>query len=292
MAQNATELRRETLISIRDYEAQMDALIATYIADIERASLAYSDRPKTFERVSIGIIAAFLIAFERLSINANRVVASNYAAYVQNLVGQRLTKAGAVSAYSSLSNTAIRYPQNVANTFLSRRNPYDGLTFHRRIVTLQKGSERIVNGLLNIGIADGRSVNQVARAIQGYIDPRSQAGTRFTSGSTLNYRAIQAGKKLPKGSIRYNAVRIGRSEIMQTYDRAANAFFSNKKWSKGWSWHLSNTHSKRDECDNLAENSPHKRQPDRPHPQCVCDVRPVVLTVNELSDLVFAGVLT
>jgi len=291
MATTATELRRELLIGIRDYEDQMEALIATYNSDLERASLFNANNFDRFEIVAAGIIAAFLVDFARISVSANTTIATQYATYVMNSTGVRLSRAGAVQSYSALNRLSISVPQAVSDSFLTRRNIYDGRTFTGRLKTLQAGSERIVRGLISEGVASGRSVNDVARSIQHYIDPSSQAGRRFTRGNGINYTAIQKGKRLPKGSIRYNAVRIARSEIMRTYDLASNAFYKDKPYARGWTWNLSNTHRGYDGCDILSQNSPHDKLPARPHPQCTCDPRPVVITVADLRNLVNSGLI-
>ena len=184
-----------------------------------------------------------------------------------------------------------KYVESIDKGVLGRKHPIDGRSIEQRIVTLKRGSEKVVKGLLDIGLNADMSVNQVARAIQSYIDPLSQAGTRVTAGNAINYRAVPIGKTLPKGSIRYNAVRIARSEIMQTYDQASNDYFKDQPWTDGWDWFLSNTHAGEDGCDVLANSNPHKELPRRPHPQCTCDARAHVASLKEFEQLVKSGAI-
>lgn len=184
-----------------------------------------------------------------------------------------------------------KFSDGVAANVLTRRHPADGRNITQRIVTLRRGSDRVVQGLLDLGLSNDLSVNQIARAIQGYINPASQAGARFTAGNATNYKAVKIGKTLPKGSIRYNAVRIARSEMMLTYDIAAKQYYDGQPWSDGWDWILSNTHPAADDCDVLAAQSPHKELPRRPHPQCTCDARPHVITLKEFERLVKSGAI-
>lgn len=189
------------------------------------------------------------------------------------------------------SSTASKYALEVEANVLKRKSLYDGKSIEQRIVTLQKGNAKVVEGLLKIGIDNNMSVNNVARAIQNYIDPLSQAGGRFTAGNAVNYKAVPIGRTLPKGSIRYNAVRIARTEIMQTYDQASKDYYDRQEWGQGWDWVLSNTHSTPDGCDDLANASPHKELPKRPHPQCTCNPRPRVPTLKDFERLVKSGQL-
>lgn len=184
-----------------------------------------------------------------------------------------------------------KYADEVERTILTRKSLYDGKSIESRIVTLQRGNAKVVEGLLKIGIDADMSVNNVARAIQNYIDPLSQAGKRFTAGNAVNYKAVPIGRTLPKGSIRYNAVRIARTEIMQTYDQASKDYYDNQEWKQGWDWELSNTHKGPDQCDVLARQSPHKTLPERPHPQCTCNPRPRVPSIKEFERLVKSGEL-
>lgn len=192
---------------------------------------------------------------------------------------QRRAGVAASSAYSNA----------VERSVLTRISPYDGRNIEQRIVTLNRAHTQMVEKLIAQGIDDGLSVNQLARSIQNYIDPRSQAGRRFTAGNGINYRAVPIDKRLPKNNIRYNAVRIARTEIMTTYDIAASRYYQDQPWTSGWDWILSNTHAGQDDCDTLAEQSPHETLPDRPHPQCACNARPRVATLSEFEQLVRDG---
>lgn len=188
-------------------------------------------------------------------------------------------------------SSSSKYADEVEAKILGRKSLYDGKSIDQRIVTLQKGNAKVVEGLLKIGIDNDMSVNNVARAIQNYIDPLSQAGGRFTAGNAVNYKAVPIGRTLPKGSIRYNAVRIARTEIMQTYDEASKDYYDRQEWGQGWDWVLSNTHGTPDGCDDLANASPHKDLPKRPHPQCTCNPRPRVPSLADFERLVKSGKL-
>lgn len=187
------------------------------------------------------------------------------------------------------SSALPKYGTDKGAAVLKRVNPYDKGTIEHRIVTLKRGNERIVRAMVRQGFKDGLTVNQVARSIQNYVNPMSQAGMRFTAGNGINYKAVQAGKNLPKGAIRYNAVRIARTEMMLTYDQAMYDYYNGKPWSRGWKWLLSNTHAGYDDCDVLAKGSPYKKPQARPHPQCTCDQQPDIIGLDEFERLVKNG---
>ena len=196
--------------------------------------------------------------------------------------GKPITMAQAQKLAGEVASS--RYADDVAENILTRKSLYDAKSINQRIVTIQRGNERVVADLLKYGIDQNISVNQLARSIQDYVKP-----AKVTRGNAVNYKTIQAGKKIPKGSINYNAVRIARTEIMQTYDQAARDFYDDKPWLQGWDWFLSNTHAGQDDCDTLAAQSPHKKLPDRPHPQCTCNPQPRVPTLKEFGELVKSG---
>lgn len=366
MATTENQLRRELLTEISATNKAIDKLLAVAVASIAVAARNYKNDPKRFQKAVLTAIAVYWASYALLTKTSNKAVAQAFVTYVDNTVGVKMLKVGAVQSYIDQTQqlpTAVRpkgdlqlkleaahnagnkaeearlnklvdasmrtdagmstkvrdeflkamragkpitmaeaqkrageaasskYADTVEKTVLSRKNPFDNKSTAQRIVTLKKGNEKIVRDLITQGIDKHLSVNQLARSIQQYIDPLSQAGKRFTAGNAVDYRAVQAGKKLPKGSIRYNAVRIARSEIMQTYDRAAEDYYKDQPYFTGWNWFLSNTHTGFDDCDTLANSNPHKTMPDRPHPQCTCDVRPNVASLSEFERLVKSGAI-
>lgn len=286
MATTQRQLRCELLTGIRDAETDIDSLLAELNREIARAARQTSDKKAFRQRVVVALVA-FWGAYRLLQPKVNASVASSVISYVDASVGRTLMRVGASRTYQSLKlNT---YADTIAKTVLTRKNVYDDITMRHRIVTLRRGSEKVVRDMINRGFAQGLTVNDVARSIQHYVNPMSQAGKRFTAGNGIDYRAVAKGRNLPKGAIRYNAVRIARSEMMLTYDEAMIDYYQDKPWSKGWRWVLSNTHVGEDICDIMAKNSPYKEPQSRPHPQCTCDQQPDVMSLSEFEQLVKSG---
>ncbi len=289
MATTENGLRRELLVGIRDNELAITALLAIAIAQINAAARKNKNNPKRFERDAVQAIVVFWAGYQLLSKKSNRVVATAFAEYVDATVGVQLDKVGATKTLAKVTKITNNYADDVFKGVLTRRNAFDNLTINQRITTLKRGSERVVRGLLNIGLNNDMSINQIARSIQHYIDPASPTGKRFTRGNGTDYRTVPTGRNLPKGSIRYNAVRIARTEMMHTYDIAAKDFFDKQPWGGLWDWFTSNSHKHADFCDVLQSQNPHNRLPDRPHPQCTCNPRPRVPSLKEFEQLVKSG---
>lgn len=286
------EIRRDFLTAVRDYDAEIDQLLIDTQAEIIRAATENQNDTDAFTAAVSLIMVGFYTAFSRISVNANRVVADRYAGFVQRETVDVLERVGAPKLAKSLNDRAIKYPTLVADRFLTRQSPYDKKSFNNRIVTMKRASDQMVKKMVAIGIKKGLSVNDVARSIQHYVDPTSQAGRRFTAGNGINYKAVPLDRRLPKMAIRYNAVRLARTEIMQTYRDSAGEFYDDQPYNKGFRWVLSNSHRVKDVCDEYAKRT-YRRREDVPlgHPQDMCDVQPIPVTMRELSRLVSAGAI-
>lgn len=100
------------------------------------------------------------------------------------------------------------------------------------------------------------------------------------------------------GGMRYASMRLARTEINNAYHAIAVNAAAEKPWVTGMKWHLSGSHPKADECDELAHEDkfklgpgvfPPKDVPRKPHPQCLCQVTPVVVDEDEFLDNLVGG---
>lgn len=287
MAETLRELRIEALQRVAGYDRATQRVLNKYIREVDVLAKRFANDIPRFRREVDALFNRMYVDFATVSVTQNAAMASVVATYVDATLVTALRDAGARRTAAAIGRSSDGYAERIGNLFMSRRHPADGRTFSSRIVTLQRGSETVVDRLIELGIRRGNSVNDIARAIQGYIDPSSPGGRRVTAGNGVNYRMVPTNKKIPKGSIKYNAVRIARSEVMQTYDAAMAHYYDNKAWSGGWNWRLSNTHKVFDTCDELVGY--HKTLPERPHPQCTCDPQPVVPSMDEFAKLVAQG---
>lgn len=284
------QIRREFLIRVREYDTEISDALAQLQLDVEKAAKQYPNDPDAFTTAVSLLIVGFYTAFTAMSVNVTRDVALVYSNYVDKTIVTMLDDAGAPKSAKALRDKTVKFPTLATNRMKSRKNPYDGKTFDNRIVTLKRASDQIVQKIVARGIADGKSVNDVARSIQNYIDPTSKSGRRYTRGNGINYKAVQLDRRLPKTAIRYNAVRIARSEIMQTYQMSTGEFYDDQPWNTGFRWVLSNSHRGKDICDVNAART-YKRYEDIPkrHPQCMCDIQPIPISLDQLAKLVSSG---
>lgn len=287
MADNLGDLRIEALQRIATYDRATSRVLRSYIREVDALAKRFATDIPRFRREVELLINRMYVEFSAVSITQNAAMAGTVAAYVDATLVLRLADVGAAKTAAAIGKSTHSYAERMGNYFMSRRHPADGRTFSSRIVTLQRGSETVVDRLIELGIRRGSSVNDIARSIQGYIDPTAPSARRVTAGNGVNYRMVATNKKIPKGSIKYNAVRIARSEVMQTYDNAMAHYYDDKAWSGGWRWRTSNTHKVPDACDGLVGY--HKTLPERPHPQCTCDPQPVIPSIKEFEKLVAQG---
>ena len=286
------QIRREFLIRVRNYDTEIADALLELQRDIERAAKTYPNDPDAFTTAVSLLIVGFYTAFTAMSVNVTRDVALAYGNYVDKTIVTVLEKAGATNTAKAIHDKALKFPTLATNRLKSRKNPYDGKTFDNRIVTLKRASDQMVQKLVARGIKDGKSINDIARSIENYIDPTSQLGKRYTRGNGVNYKAVPLDRRLPKAAIRYNAVRIARSEVMQTYQQSTGEFYDGQPFNRGFRWVLSNSHRGKDICDINAART-YKTYADIPkrHPQCMCDIQPIPISLDDLRRLVSSGAI-
>ena len=118
----------------------------------------------------------------------------------------------------------------------------DGFKFNDRIWNLQNGAKQGINGIMARGIASGQSATSLSKELRNYlIDPT------LTPGKTWTTKARKSVNM--KGTIHYNALRLARTEINNSY-REAN-IQSNKvsPVTNGMKWNLSASHPRPDICN-------------------------------------------
>ncbi len=161
------------------------------------------------------------------------------------------------------------------NGFTGRRNLLDGITVGQRIKTVETGSLKTVQNIIYTGIKDGKSAKQLAADISGYVvkdvDGRWVSPYQYYR-SRFGYKVNKVPKGIPAGSMQYNAVRIARTEINNTWREATLRATKDQPWVTGYTWNLSGSHPATDICDDLANGSPYTRGnvPMTPHPHCMC----------------------
>lgn len=131
---------------------------------------------------------------------------------------------------------------------------------------------RVENGI-NSALARGLSAREFAKEAVSWFSPNTPGG------------------------MRYAAMRLARTEINNAF-HAMSIAAADQPWVKGMQWHLSRSHPKPDECDEIARNDPDdlgagcykvKNVPKKPHPQCFCFVTPLPEDEDEFLDNLVSG---
>ncbi len=131
-------------------------------------------------------------------------------------------------------------PQMVRNQVWQRRWD-DGYTLSDRVWTLDKTMRDNLHGMIEQCVNEGRSAVEFSRAVENYLEV---SGPSWTT-------AIRPAKT-DRGTIKYNALRLARTETNQAYHKAQTIGQQNSVIVKGVRWNLSASHPKEDICDTYA----------------------------------------
>lgn len=148
-----------------------------------------------------------------------------------------------------------------------------GYTLSDRIWQSGTETRRKLDLLLTEGIRDGISAVDLAKKIEGFLNPYQK-----------NIRT-----KKPYGSDgSFNALRLTRSEITLAHSRAALVAAGANPFVVSMDYKLSPSHPKFDICDGFAANSPYPVEEcpipvEDTHPHCLCVVSP---NVGDMQDII------
>lgn len=123
-----------------------------------------------------------------------------------------------------------------------------------------------VDSLVSSKFALGASARDIAKAVRDFIDPNTAGGAS------------------------YAAKRLGRTEVANAFHEQTRRDYADNPFVPGLRWNLSGSHPRVDTCDDLAKG--HSRGlpkgvyrtgevPDKPHPQCLCNVSPHTVDEGE-----------
>jgi hypothetical protein len=156
-----------------------------------------------------------------------------------------------------------------------------------RITSIVGGAKKSVINILTVGINKGYSAKQIAGDIANYI----VKDNRKSWVSPYQWYREKFGFKrripngIPPGSLQYNAVRIARTEINNTYRQATIDIHKNKPWVKGYEWVLSPSHPVEDICDAWADGGPYTYAEAHKlgHVHCMCHIEVVYKSKEEME---------
>jgi hypothetical protein len=210
---------------------------------------------------------------------ANTAIIKAKIADAISVINPKLNSAGLQKQALKFAEQLSKYGDSMPIRFQYQRWAEDGVSLDERIKTLRKTSEKNIRRIITRNVQNGRGATQISREIRQYVNPSPNVrGVR-----PLKYN----GRDRVSGSIRYNSLRIARTETAYAYRTSTLDFYKDKPWVKGYRWVISGSHPRQDDCDTFAAKT-YKDigdVPARSHPNCLCDVQPIIMTAEEMKNL-------
>ena len=183
--------------------------------------------------------------------------------------------------FVKINNQAV---QNMVTRIYS-----DGYNFSRRIWKTREGFENRIKDIITSGLAQGRDPVKLIKDIEIYVDGGRAALAK-------RWGDLEAGdtnwKKRIRGDIDSSAQRLVRSEIMATMQSISiQSGEANPAATGEYTWVLGPGLAHCADCiDYSAQIFTKDTIPDYPHPNCGCQIRPVLrdhdVFVNDLENFV------
>lgn len=180
--------------------------------------------------------------------------------------------------------------------YMNKRSYVDGRTMKYRLTTIKEGTSNVVEAIISNGIRDGKGPFQVAKEIDQYI--RNDGRSKWVSPWSIKRREkgfpITSSYKggVPAGSVKYNSLRIARTELINNYRWARIESTKTQDWVIGWKWNLSGAHKEVDQCDTWASHDEglgqgvYSKASDilsLGHPHCFCQVETITLFMQKYA---------
>lgn len=297
LKRNVPENRKRFIRIVRSQDADVDELLDALNEDVLSAVDDNSRGNKIQDKDSINLAIPVLFAvFYKdlidLMKSTNRDVAELQGEDQLRQVSQKYARVpDAKEAIRMFENRVLNYTDDVERRLLFRDFPVGRTKLGAMIKTIQGQQLNVVRSILDVGIRDGKSAQQIADDIEDYIKPLAD-GRRISPFTWIRDKFGQAKVKMieqgkiPAGSVSYNAFRIARTEINITYRQAVIELNRGRKWVKGYKWNLSPSHPQLDICDEWA-GKVYENERDVPegHPHCMCYVTTELLPAEELKKL-------
>jgi len=155
-----------------------------------------------------------------------------------------------------------------------RRYNTEQIALSKQVYKTKQLSQGWVDRVVNTSIGRGLTAREIAREVRSSIRPNTAGG------------------------VSYAALRLGRTELNNSFHTSAIVANADKPWAQAMEWHLSGSHAKKDICDELAGKDkwglgngifPKNKVPDKPHPQCFCFVVPKLQEEDDFVRDLLAG---
>ena len=151
------------------------------------------------------------------------------------------------SGYSvDLEGVFGQVPQRAFANIVNRS--YNGVKLSGRLWRMDKYAKSGIQDLINAGVARGQSGVEMAKELRRFlVDPSITPGTSWT---TKVRKSVHG-----KGTLNYNAVRVVKTEVNNSYREAHVLSAVKNPLIKGVKWNLSTRHEVTDICDVWSESN-------------------------------------
>lgn len=174
-----------------------------------------------------------------------------------------------------------------------------GFTLSERVWNLSRNAKKEIEIILQNGIKEGKSAVEISKSLKGYLNEPERLFRRVRNKETGELELSKAAQKYHPGQGVYrsaykNAMRLARTEIKAAYHEAQWNAAQNNPMIVGWKIVLSNNHTTlikgnpvpfKDICDELVGEYPKSFKFRGWHPQCRCQMLPILAGQEEQKDL-------
>lgn len=211
-----------------------------------------------------------------------------YSAFGRTQAGRDAVRAIADRAREDLRGRGVS-----AGAYYTQK--HGGLNISDRVWGNTLYGKQEIEEIIQQGILQGKSADEISRSIRGYLNNPSKLFRRVRNKETGALELSKAAKNYHPGRGVYrssyqNALRLARTEVNAAYRRAEWESYQNNPLITGYKIELSNNHTTtikgkkvalRDICDELAGEYPKSFQWTGWHPQCRCRMVPIFIKEND-----------
>lgn len=161
--------------------------------------------------------------------------------FIKNLVAEYGTTLGTVKQLQSMTMLFQQYGNGLSNSIRKQvwnHRWEDGFKLSDRIWSTDKTLRTNLNSMIEQCVNQGLSAVEFSRAVEEYL---TLPGPKWTTAIKPSVTG--------RGSVKYNALRLARTETNQGYYRAQELSAQNSVIVRGVKWNLSRSHPKKDICD-------------------------------------------
>ncbi len=251
------DLARVLLDAARDGEGRVVALAGRDGVSAAVGRAQYARAVRELRRTSAALWGRVLPVLV-----AGLLRSGQAAADAENAQNRLLFGTAAGETVRALERSLDAQAQNTVRAYIAKNE--NGIPLSSQVYTTR-------------ALADGWVDREIARSI-----------LLGESWSQLAKRVTHLIRPTVPGGVSYAAKRLGRTELNNAFHRAQIDQRADSPFTKGFQWHLSGSHPRRDACNDYAERT-HSRGgepgvftvasvPGKPHPNCLCYLTTVLVS--------------